>query len=96
LQMAMEYAARCSKCCSSTSVSAMAWMRVNGHGFMDLTTGAGCGLRVARCRLRAARCALQVARRVNAVCIIYLLQIYLSPALAVQTRCLRELRLLFG
>jgi hypothetical protein len=39
---------------------------------------------------------VQVARRVNTAYIIYLLQIYLSPALAVQTRCLRELRLLFG
>jgi hypothetical protein len=66
---------------------------------------AGCGLRAARCALRVARCrlrvagvagcALQVTRHVNAACIIYELQIYLSCALAVQTRCLRELRLLF-
>jgi hypothetical protein len=57
-------------------------MRVDEHGLMDLATGAGC--------------ALQVARRVNAACIIYELRIYLSCALAVQTCCLRELRLLLG
>jgi hypothetical protein len=73
----------------------MAWMRLNEQGLMDLATGAGCALQVAGCALRVAGCELQVARRVNAACIIYQLQIYLSPALAVQTRCLPKLRLLF-
>jgi hypothetical protein len=38
---------------------------------------------------------VQVVGRVNTSCIIYLLQIYLSCALAVQTRCLRKVSSVF-